>query len=122
MRVTILVTRAATLIKQRRIVSNWASARTRTPLNRVCVPADAARVKRGPEPQPFTNKERRGKNRCNSAHAELTENRLGFKSLAIVVGREGGISVISHYHSSNLDLLDSEPRPVCITKPSREQH
>jgi hypothetical protein len=58
----------------------------------------------------------------NSAHAELTEDRLGFESLSIVVGREGGISVISHYHRSNLDLLDSEPRPVCITKPLREQH
>jgi hypothetical protein len=58
----------------------------------------------------------------NSAHAELMENRPGFKSLSIVVGREGGISVISHCHGSNLELLDSELRPVCITKPLREQH
>jgi len=87
-----------------------------------CVPADAPVSSEVPNRIPSLTRNVRGKNRCNSAHAELTENRLSFKSLPNVLGREGGISVISHCHRSNLDLLDSEPRPVCITKPLREQH
>jgi hypothetical protein len=117
MRVTILVTRAATLIKQRRIVSrqNEDPVEPSVRASR-CRPCQA-RSRTAP---PLLTRNVRGKNRCTSAHAELTQNRLGFKSLSIVVGREGGISMISHCHRSNLDLLDSEPRPVCITKPLRE--
>ena len=51
-----------------------------------------------PNDTPLLTRNVRGKNCCTSAPAELLENRLSFESLSIVVGREGGISVISHCH------------------------
>jgi hypothetical protein len=58
MRVTILVTRAATLIKQRRIVSNWASRQNEDPVEpSAChpMPPVSSEV---PNTTAFTDKER----------------------------------------------------------------